>query len=110
MRKILFTLMTAFLSFIGLSAQVDFKEVVLNGDEPAVVDVEMGVNYFILTAPQTGTLGFRGASRLVEGMRAEDAIAKLAGIRCGFKATSCPDQLSKALRIALAEEAKRQGA
>lgn len=58
MRKILFTLMTAFLSFIGLSAQVDFKEVVLNGDEPAVVEVKMGVNYFILTAPQTGTLGF----------------------------------------------------
>ena len=52
----------------------------------------------------------QGVSRLVEGMRAEDAIAKLAGIRCGFKATSCPDQLSKALRIALAEEAKRQGA
>ena len=38
-------------------------------------------------------------------------IGKLAGIRCGFKATSCPDQLAKALTIALAEEEKRkQGA
>ena len=42
--------------------------------------------------------------------RAEDAIEKIAGIRCGNKATSCPDQLSKALQIALAEEAKRAGA
>ncbi len=49
----------------------------------------------------------QGVSRLVEGMKAEDAIRKIEGIRCGFKATSCPDQLSKALRIALAEEAKR---
>ena len=52
----------------------------------------------------------QGLSRLVEGMRAEDAIEKIAGIRCGNKATSCPDQLSKALQIALAEEAKRAGA
>ena len=50
-------------------------------------------------------------ARLVEGLDARDAIGKLAGIRCGFKATSCPDQLAKALTIALAEEEKRkQGA
>lgn len=49
----------------------------------------------------------QGVSRLVEGMKAEDAIARIEGIRCGNKATSCPDQLAKALRIALAEEAKR---
>ena len=42
----------------------------------------------------------QGVARLVEGMRAEDAIEKIAGIRCGNKATSCPDQLSKALQIA----------
>ena len=35
---------------------------------------------------------------------------RLRGIRCGAKPTSCPDQLSKALQIALAEEAKRAGA
>lgn len=50
----------------------------------------------------------QGVARLVEGMRAEDAIQKFQGIRCGYKATSCPDQLSKALQIALAEEAKRK--
>lgn len=49
----------------------------------------------------------QGVARLVEGMRAEDAIPKLEGIRCGHKATSCPDQLSKALTIALREEANR---
>ena len=46
----------------------------------------------------------QGISSLVEGMKAEDAIAKLKGIRCGYKSTSCPDQLSKALEEVLAEE------
>lgn len=39
----------------------------------------------------------QGISSLVKGMRAEDAIKKLKGIRCGMKPTSCPDQLAKAL-------------
>ena len=39
----------------------------------------------------------QGISRLVEGMRVEEAIARLRGIRCGGKPTSCPDQLSKAM-------------
>lgn len=43
----------------------------------------------------------RGISALVEGMKAEDAVEKLAGIRCGFKSTSCPDQLAKALTEAM---------
>ncbi len=43
----------------------------------------------------------QGVSRLVEGMKAEDAIAKLRGIRCGFKPTSCPDQLSYAIEQAM---------
>ena len=45
----------------------------------------------------------QGISRLVEGMKAEDAIARIRGIRCGFKDTSCPDQLSIALTEALAQ-------
>lgn len=48
----------------------------------------------------------QGVAILVKGMRAEDAIAKLSGIQCGTKGTSCPDQLSKALRKALDEEAR----
>lgn len=39
----------------------------------------------------------QGISSLVQGMKAEDAIEKLKGIRCGMKSTSCPDQLAKAL-------------
>ena len=40
----------------------------------------------------------QGISRLVKGMKVEEAIAKLEGIRCGNRVTSCPDQLCKALR------------
>jgi len=40
----------------------------------------------------------QGVARLVQGMKKEDAIAKLEGIRCGFKSTSCPDQLAQALK------------
>lgn len=43
----------------------------------------------------------QGISKLLVGMRAEDAIARMEGIRCGWKNTSCPDQLAKALREAL---------
>ena len=43
----------------------------------------------------------QGISILVRGMSASDAIAKLQGIRCGYKNTSCPDQLATALREAL---------
>ena len=39
----------------------------------------------------------KGISALVEGMEAEDAIRRLSGIKCGWKNTSCPDQLAKAL-------------
>jgi uncharacterized protein (TIGR03905 family) len=45
----------------------------------------------------------KGVAELVKGMKAEDAIEKLKGIRCGFKTTSCPDQLARALEGALAE-------
>ena len=40
----------------------------------------------------------QGISILVKGMRIDDAIKKLEGITCGFKSTSCPDQLAKALK------------
>ncbi len=39
----------------------------------------------------------QGVAALVKGMRAEEAISKLKGIKCGFKSTSCPDQLARAL-------------
>ncbi len=40
----------------------------------------------------------KGISSIVDGMKVEDIISRLEGIRCGFKSTSCPDQLAKALR------------
>ena len=42
----------------------------------------------------------KGVSALVEGMTADEAIRRLEGIRCGFKSTSCPDQLAQALKQA----------
>lgn len=39
-----------------------------------------------------------GISKLVEGMKVDDVIARLEGTTCGFKTTSCPDQLAKALK------------
>lgn len=40
----------------------------------------------------------QGVARLVEGMDIDEVISRLEGIRCGFKPTSCPDQLAKALK------------
>ncbi len=42
----------------------------------------------------------KGIGSIVDGMKVEDVIARLEGIRCGFKNTSCPDQLAKALKQA----------
>ena len=45
----------------------------------------------------------KGVATLVEGMEVDIAIDKLSGITCGFKSTSCPDQLAQALK-ALSEQ------
>ena len=42
----------------------------------------------------------QGIGRLVEGMPVDEVIARLRGIRCGYKPTSCPDQLATALEQA----------
>lgn len=39
----------------------------------------------------------QGISRLVEGMQVKEIVARLQGVKCGFKSTSCPDQLAQAL-------------
>ena len=46
----------------------------------------------------------QGVARLVEGMPVEEAIRRMEGIPCGFKGTSCPDQLARALKEALGAE------
>lgn len=43
----------------------------------------------------------QGISRLIEGMDVNEAISRIEGIKCGFKATSCPDQLAQALKKAV---------
>jgi uncharacterized protein (TIGR03905 family) len=43
----------------------------------------------------------QGIAVLVRGMKATEAMSKLQGIRCGYKNTSCPDQLANALRQAM---------
>ena len=43
----------------------------------------------------------QGVARLVEGMPADELIKRLEGIRCGFRPTSCPDQLAKAVKSAI---------
>ena len=40
----------------------------------------------------------QGVSALVKGMKVDEAISRLEGIRCGMKPTSCPDQLAQALK------------
>jgi uncharacterized protein (TIGR03905 family) len=61
-----------------------------------IVDVEDGV----ITECQFvgGCSGnTQGVAALVKGMKVEDAVAKIKGIKCGMKSTSCPDQLALAL-------------
>lgn len=65
-----------------------------------VIDVEDGiVKSLEVVGGCHGNL--QGISKLVEGMKVEDVIARLEGIRCGGKPTSCPDQLAKALKQSL---------
>ena len=66
------------------------------------VEVEDGiVTDCIITGGCHGNT--QGVASLVKGMRAEEAISRLKGIKCGFKSTSCPDQLACALQEALSE-------
>ena len=61
-----------------------------------IVDVEDGV--ITDCAFVGGCSGnTQGVASLVKGMKVEDAAQKLRGIKCGFKSTSCPDQLAEAL-------------
>ena len=71
------------------SSRIDF----IIDDEDVLRDVQF-------TDGCNGNL--QGISALVRGMKVSDVIGKLQGIRCGYKNTSCPDQLATALREAMA--------
>ena len=68
------------------------------------IEVEVDENHVIQKVVFTGGCNgnLKGISQLVTGMKAEDVIERLEGTKCGFKNTSCPDQLSKALKEAIA--------
>lgn len=64
------------------------------------IETENGIIQSVkVTGGCSGNL--QGISRLVVGMPVEEAIRRMEGIRCGYKSTSCPDQLAKALRETL---------
>lgn len=69
-----------------------------SGTCSSVIDVEVKdgiIESVQFTGGCNGNL--QGISALVKGMKVEEAIGRLKGIRCGFKSTSCPDQLARAL-------------
>lgn len=64
----------------------------------SMINIEMNgdvIESVTFTGGCNGNL--QGIAALVKGMKAADAIDRLKGIRCGFKPTSCPDQLARAL-------------
>ena len=62
-----------------------------------VIDVEDGiVNSVQFIGGCSGNT--QGVAALAKGMKVDEVISRLEGIRCGFKPTSCPDQLAKALK------------
>ena len=61
------------------------------------IEVEDGIIQSVkFTGGCNGNL--QGISALVKGMKVEDAIERLKGIKCGFKNTSCPDQFAQLLK------------
>ena len=62
------------------------------------VEIELEDNRIVSVKFIGGCSGnTQGVAALLVGMTVEDAIDRLSGIRCGFKSTSCPDQLAQAL-------------
>lgn len=70
-----------------------------SGTCSTMIDIELENDTISSVAFTGGCNGnLQGISALVKGMNVDDAIKKLSGIKCGFKDTSCPDQLARALQ------------
>ncbi len=69
------------------SAQIDFE---IDGDTLHNVQFTRGCNG-----------NTQGIGKLVEGMKVSDVIERLKGVNCNGRGTSCPDQLARALELAL---------
>ncbi len=62
------------------------------------IEIDVDDNKIVAVKFSGGCAGnTQGVSRLLIGMTVDEAISRLSGIRCGFKSTSCPDQLASAL-------------
>ncbi len=70
------------------------RKIILDVEDDVIVDCA-----FIAGCPGNTM----GVATLVKGMKVDEAIARLKGIRCGTKSTSCPDQLASALEEAISE-------
>lgn len=69
-----------------------------SGTCSTMIDFEVDGDVITSVAFTGGCNGnLKGISSLVQGMKVDDAIQRLQGIKCGFKNTSCPDQLANAL-------------
>ena len=70
------------------------------------IDLEFDENGLIRDVEFTGGChgNLQGISALVRGMSANEVIQKFQGIRCGYKNTSCPDQLATALREIIGQQ------
>ena len=68
------------------------------------IDIDIDESGKILDLAFTGGChgNLQGIAALARGMKAEDLVARLGGIKCGSKATSCPDQLAEALKAIVA--------
>ena len=70
----------------------------------SLIDIEMNGNTIESVKFTGGCNGnLKGICSLVDGMNIDDVIARLEGITCGRKNTSCPDQLARALKAYKAE-------
>ena len=65
------------------------RQMVVEADNGVITDVQ-------IKGGCDGNL--KGIASLLQGMKVEDAIPRLEGIRCGWKPTSCPDQIAQALK------------
>ena len=82
-------------------AQITYKT---KGTCSSYIHLDIDENHIIRSCSFDGGCNgnLKGISRLITGMRAEDVADKIEGTTCGMKNTSCPDQLAKAIRQALA--------
>ncbi len=76
-----------------------------NGVCSRSIDIEVENDTVVSVSYQGGCNGnLKGIGSLVVGMKVDDVIERLEGIKCGFKSTSCPAQLAQALKKMKAED------